>query len=164
MNRTPIAATAALVLLALTGCGGAAGADATPTPTATPSEKFTASGTISTRPSLTYFAPGDEEAGHTVGDECISTDNYDDIAQGTQVVVTDDSGKTVGVGSLNGGVLAGDADITSMLEASCSFSFSVRVDSPSKFFGVEAGNDARGDIQVSREDLKAGAELSLMSD
>ena len=160
MKRLHAATLAVSATLLLAGCSAAAEAEPSPTPT---SDEFSARGSVSTRPSLSYFAPGDEE-GHEMGDECVSADNYDYIAEGAQVVITDDAGKTVGVGELSAGVLGSGAGTvaTSMLDAECKFTFRTTVDSDSKFFGVAVGNDARGVTQVSAKDLRWDAILTLV--
>jgi hypothetical protein len=65
------------------------------------------------------------------------TTAFDDVKEGAQVVVTDASGATVGVGALGAGVASG----TSPADYVCRFAFTVAgVPSGPKFYGVKIGN------------------------
>ena len=106
-----------------------------------------------------YLPPGADS--HSMGEQCITSDGYDDIAEGGQVVVSDDGGKTVGVGQLSAGVLTAPAGADSINDATCVFQFRLDVDSDSTFFGVQIGNDNRGVLQYKRSDLLTGIDLVL---
>jgi hypothetical protein len=84
------------------------------------------------------------------GTVCQGTDGYDDIQVGAEVVVSDDSGKTLAIGDLT----------TSTYDGSCSFTFAVKgVPTGKKFYGVEVTH--RGDVQFTEQQLKAGPTLTL---
>ena len=151
------AAVLVLASLTLAGCAGTATAE--PTKTRAPVESFIAEGTVSTAPNPSYFPPGVES--HTIGDLCEPTDGYDDVALGSQVIISDDAGKTVGVGELTAGVLTGPDDIESILDATCVFTFRVDVKSTSDFYGVQVGNDERGDVKYKKSDLTAGVDMTI---
>jgi hypothetical protein len=118
------------------------------------------SGTVAAPVRITYFPLGKKE--HTVGDQCVTGDGYNDIKTGAQVVITDSAGATVGIGSLIGGELT--ASLTnpdSMIGATCTFKFFVHVAKKSDFYGVHVGNEARGVVQYSAGDVAGGVDLVI---
>ena len=82
---------------------------------------------------------------------CTAADGYTDVSEGAQVTVKDGSGDTVGIGSLNPGVLSakkGDLLIT----ANCEFSFAVQdVPEGGRFYSVEVAHS--GEVIVSEAEL-----------
>lgn len=87
------------------------------------------------------------------GTKCFTTGGYDDISKGTQVTVSDENGKTVGVGELSDGVYS---------EGACSFPFTIK-DLPAgrKFYKVEVSH--RGGIQYTEKQMRDGVAVSLGS-
>jgi hypothetical protein len=128
-------------VLALAGCSGTPAAKPTPTPTA-----FTAEGSVSVQ--------GFSETGSD--DElCVALENYDDIAFGAQVVISDAAGKTVALGTLESGSFEDAGN-------QCVFPFNIPdVPLGEKFYGVHVGNDNRGVVQYTRTDLETGATISI---
>lgn len=84
------------------------------------------------------------------GSHCVGDGGYSDIAPGAQVVITDDTGKTVGVGSLGAG---------SWIGAHCEWPFEVEVPGGSAFYGVEVSH--RGRVQYPADRLNEPVTLSL---
>jgi len=82
---------------------------------------------------------------------CSGTGGYDDIATGAQVVISDDSGKTLQIVSLGVG-MPDNPDLTT----SCSFTFTATVPAGKGFYGVEVTH--RG---VVKEPESAIATVSL---
>ncbi len=96
----------------------------------------------------------DDTAAWTSGTECAGQNGYDDIAAGTQVVITDRSGDTVAFDELR----PGSAENYSGL--ACVFEFEVpRVPRELDTYGVEISH--RGRLMFKEADLHAGLELSL---
>lgn len=89
---------------------------------------------------------------HQVGSQCVGDGGYSDIAPGAQVVVTDDTGKTVGVGSLGAG---------SWIGSHCEWPFEVEVPDGSAFYGVEVSH--RGRVQYPADELAEPITLTLGS-
>ena len=130
MRRFGIAAASFALV---TGCSAAPAA--TPTAPAT----FDVKGTIAV--TLILFDASD-------GDPCTTTGGYDDIRTGTQVKVSDASGKIVGLGALSSG-LARDTDTSWRGTNKCEFSFSVTgIPEGGEIFGVEVSH--RGVVQFTR--------------
>ena len=124
-----------VLLLAVTGCSGAA--SATPTPTA-----FDVKGSLSLR---------HVEAFASEGDACSGDGGYDDITAGAQVKVSDDAGKVVGLGSLASGVARKSSNWGNGGTDQCVFEFAVP-DVPlgsGTIYGVEVSH--RGVIQFTRD-------------
>jgi hypothetical protein len=97
---------------------------------------------------------GDAYSSDTGANSCAGSGGYDDIAGGTtQVVITDQSGATVGVGHLNSGqVLTGDLG--------CDFRFRVAsVPAGKSFYKVEVSH--RGGIQYTEKEMRAGVSMTL---
>lgn len=80
------------------------------------------------------------------GTACSGSGGYSDIADGAQVVVTDASGKTIGVGSLVSGV---STDLVGNI-GTCEFTFAVRVPSGVGPYAVEVTH--RGKISFTEAD------------
>lgn len=130
-----------VVALLLTACGG--GGSPTPAKPKTP-EPFAVEGTV------TLDATGNGVLADTgrKGAGCVGQNGYDDITEGTQVVIRDDKGKTVGVGDLDAGAMATGLYA---LNAHCDFLFSVPgVKTTADFLSVEVAR--RGPVQFKRAD------------
>jgi hypothetical protein len=137
--------------LALTGCAAAA-------PHPTPKPKLSASGSISVPIDASALMTGATD--NTEGSPCTSTAGYDDIAGGTQVVITDATGKTVAVGVHESGALKAGPDATAF-DARCDFPFTVTgIPAGSKFYGVHIGNTNRG-VQQERPDQLKSIALTI---
>lgn len=82
---------------------------------------------------------------------CNPDGGYSDISAGTQVVVTDAAGATIGIGSLANGENE---------TAGCTFAFRVEgVPAGHDFYGIAIGK--RGNIKYTPEQLTKPVELSL---
>lgn len=144
----PIAVTAlvALSALALAGCSTSAAAKPAPAKPKT----FSSKGSI-TVPNGDYSAPGND------GSFCGGMPGYGDIVGGAQVVVKDESGKTLAVAPLEAGV----TDSTSGVVIKCRYDFELKGLPNAKFYSVHVGNQARGDVQFSKSDMKSGPALVI---
>jgi hypothetical protein len=86
------------------------------------------------------------------GVPCSGDGGYSDIAEGTQVVISDESSKTLAVGVLK----AGRRDSNGR----CKFPFEVlRVPTGQSFYGIEVSH--RGRLQYSESQIRQGLQLSL---
>lgn len=86
-------------------------------------------------------------------DNCAGRGGFADISAGTQVVVTDGAGETIGVGSLTAGSPAGR-------ENTCRYYFAVReVPGDLDFYGIEVSH--RGRVQYPRAALNSPVVISL---
>lgn len=135
--------------LALAGRGGGSVAvEASPSSSWTPMQwgsSFTVNG------SLVLADSGGVQK--LAGSVCQGTGGYDDIRQGTQVVVTDESGTVIATGELESGLLVG---------GHCMFAFTVSsVPSGKSFYGVSVSH--RGTLQYKQDQLQSGVQLSLGS-
>lgn len=83
--------------------------------------------------------------------------NFDHIEAGAQVVVTDASGTTIGVSTLQAGELvmakSGDA-------LDCVFPFALNDLPDGEFYGIEVGGTG-GVVQFTKSEMKAGPTISL---
>lgn len=80
------------------------------------------------------------------GASCAGQNGYEDITAGAQVVVQDNSDKTVGLGQLDGGVMS---DRVSSVDAQCVFAFSVSdVPAAGNIFSIEVAH--RGQVKFKR--------------
>ena len=122
----------AATLTGITGCSAAAASNA-----------FTVNGQLSVS----------GEGGSSAGAECFPSDGYDDIAEGTSVVVMDAAGKTVAIGKLGAGE-------TGSYLLSCNFKFKVTgVPAGAKFYKVEVSH--RGAVQYTEKQMHQTLDLSL---
>lgn len=92
--------------------------------------------------------------GYTSAD-CVGTGGYDDIHEGTQVVISDAEGKTIAVG----GLLEGRATGVGIRPTRCTFAFSVKAPAGEDFYGVSVGR--RGTTTYSAERLGEPLRLTL---
>jgi hypothetical protein len=142
-NALVAAVLAAVLPAVLSGCSGTAGSKATPKPTAT---TMTVAGAIT--------VPGFSKTG-AEGEVCAAQPNFDDVASGGQVVVSDAAGKTIAIGKVGVGAFQ-------VADVACEFAFVVSdVPSPGKFYGLHVGNGARGVVQFSKAEMQAHPELSI---
>ena len=88
----------------------------------------------------------DTSLSRSPGDSCSGSDGYDDITEGAQVVVSDQSGKTLGTGVLGAGTYDGDA---------CVFGLAVRELPKASFYKINVGREARGQLNYSLHQMKA---------
>lgn len=77
---------------------------------------------------------------------------YEDITEGAQVVIADSSGKTLAIGSLEGG--------RRVASTACSFTFTIKgVPDGEAFYGISVAH--RGAVQFTRADLDKPIRLSV---
>lgn len=82
---------------------------------------------------------------------CAGSTGYDDLRDGSEVVISENGGKTVAVGALEGSRNAADR---------CVFSFNISgVPSGKKFYGVSVTH--RGVVQFSEQEMKSGPGLTI---
>lgn len=127
--KAPQVAVVVVMAAVLAGCGG--GGNSPATSSATPT-------TIQVRGTLvlstTSLGGGSLEDLTSGAAPCKGTGGYDDIGQGTQVTVTDEAGKVVGVGALGAGQY-------NSVSGSCTFEFTVAGVAPGRaFYGVEVAH------------------------
>jgi hypothetical protein len=138
-----------VVVLALlvTACGGSSGASSPPTKAAAAPATFTLAGTVGVH-------AGPQLRGQP-GWPCVATGGYTDVAEGTQVVVTDRAGKTVALSRLTSGQIQGAG-----YERRCLFKFQVpEVPAGQPFYGVTVAD--RGTLQYDEAEARAGVSLTL---
>lgn len=85
-----------------------------------------------------------------LGAECVGQDGYDDIAAGTDVIVSDDGGKTLALTELG----QGHTD-----ESGCRFPFTVEVPRGYKIYGIEVSH--RGVVRQTADDMELGVAVTL---
>jgi len=142
---------AAVLCVLLVGCGEGASSEpdeAEDSPT-TPAA-ITVTGTMLVPPPLfseELFAP------------CTSREGYEDIAAGSQVVISDQDGRTVGIGSLDAGVLQPGKVLPELYR--CEYSFTVIAEPGGDFYAIAIGGPQRGSVEFTAEQLTAPVELSL---
>lgn len=93
----------------------------------------------------------------TGSNRCTGSGGYGDIRQGTQVVITDETGTIIATTQLGQG--SADGTISVSGPAICVFEFAVDVPTGKKFYGVEVSH--RGRVQFTQDDLKKGPDLTL---
>jgi hypothetical protein len=94
------------------------------------------------------------------GNDCQGSEGYDDIREGTSVVVHDSAGKVIATGELSAGV--GEDVITSQIATSCRFAFRVPDVPREKFYGIEVSH--RGTVTFTATQVDDGqVALSLGS-
>ncbi|UWD83674.1 YgdI/YgdR family lipoprotein [Curtobacterium flaccumfaciens] len=158
MKILPLAATA-LVFLALAGCASTTdAAESTPTPTP---EGFRAIGTIQVPMDLSATLPLQDD-NPTIGNPCIPKSGYDDIDEGSQVVVSNARGEKIALGSLEEGTLANGPSGDAFFQSVCQFAFSVDdIPDEGRIYSVHVGNENRGEQSYSRTDLQSGISLTI---
>ena len=93
----------------------------------------------------------------TTGSSCTGGGGYDDIASGTQVVISDEAGTTVATDVLQSGTYDG---------SSCVFDFTVHDVPKAKYYRVSAGRASRSGPQYSYDEISKqhwSVQLSLGS-
>ncbi|MFF5201757.1 hypothetical protein ACFY3B_19360 [Micromonospora parva] len=146
MTRARAAAVCAL-LLTLTGCA----ADANP-----PAATTTGPVTRTVTGTLMLDDPSGFAWHSTTG--CSGTGGYNDVSPGAQVIVTDSTGATVGLGKLSTGILETAPGATAA--DGCKFSFIVQdVPTGKGFYGVEVAH--RGSVQYPEQQLFGALSLTL---
>lgn len=147
MRKPLIAVVGAAVILAIAGCGG----DAEPeTAAAKPAaEALTVSGKLTLKLPNFEWNPG----------TCTGRNALANVAQGAEVVVTDNAGTTVGLGKLGPGEpTLNPADQTRA--ESCAFMFAVGdVLAGKGFYGVEVAGHGR--VQFPEAQLGERVDLEL---
>ena len=134
------AAVLAVVVLSLSACGSVGGSSAS----AEKDDGLTISGSI-------RLTEGEslEVAGRPVdGATCYGTGGYDDMSAGTQVIVSDQDGTTIGTSQLSGGEIV---DAATNVVPTCEWTFEVPVEE-AKFYDIEVSH--RGSLQFSHEDME----------
>ncbi len=105
--------------------------------------------------------PGDPDTS-TVGLACVADDGYDDIDTGAQVVVTDEAGTTLGIGDLGIGILTTSSGDSTGPADRCQFQFAVSdVPTGKKFYGVHVGNQARGILRYTADQITEPLTLTI---
>ena len=100
------------------------------------------------------FTQRADPATATLGAPCLSDDGYDDVAAGTQVVVTGADGATPGLGELGPGGLRGE-DGESVFQARCDVELAVlHVPAGEDFYGVSVGR--HGVVLLTEAELRSG--------
>ena len=140
----------AITSLALTACSSTAESDAS-------SESLDTSGSISVPTGADSRYEGQPcDSFRGVSDRPVEG-NFDHIVAGAQVVVTDASGTTIGVSTLQAGELvmakSGDA-------LDCLFPFDLSDLPDAEFYGVEVGGTGGG-VQFTKSEMQAGPSISL---
>jgi len=88
-------------------------------------------------------------------ENCWGSGGYSDLGEGTQVIVRDDSGKTVGIGSLDAGSVPERFDFGDTI-VSCGWSFTVEeVTSGAASYSVEVAH--RGEIAFTEDEAESVA-------
>ena len=131
----------AVAVILLAGCSSVA------TPAAKPTPKALRAVGVVTAP-MDYMDLMTGKYKNAQGAPCASGADYSDIKAGAQVVVTDASSKTIGIGTLGDGVLQPGPKATAF-DALCAFAFDVPgISAGSKFYGIHAGSPGRDVVQV----------------
>ncbi len=125
--------------LLLSGCGG------DPTAVATQPRTLTVSGTLTVKGTYPAVSTVDEIT-------CTTGGGYTDIRQGTQVVVTDESARTIALGRLGYGSWE--------RREGCIFLFMVAdIPAGQRFYGIEVGH--RGRLQYTAAQLATPLALTI---
>lgn len=78
------------------------------------------------------------------GEDCENPPGFDDIHQGSQVIVKDEAGTTMSTSELGSGRIDG---------LGCTFDFTLEGVGDAKFYSVELGRDARGELSYSYDEM-----------
>lgn len=109
---------------------------------------FTVRGGVEVKGTDSFVATGQGD------NACAGSGGYDDLATGAQVVVTDNTARTIAVGTVTGSAAKGDF---------CLLTFDVpSVPEGKKFYGLEVSH--RGVVQFTEQEMKAGPMLTIGSD
>lgn len=151
----PMRRTAAVVLaLSLcAACGGGGSTTAKPPPPST----LTVAGSIRVEANPDFLTR--KKADIFIGAPCTASDAFSDVARGTQVVVEDQGGTTLGLGSLDSGTLFGHVGQV-LLTLQCQFTFAVsNVPTSKPFYKVQVGR--RGAQQFTAAQIAKPIRLTL---
>jgi predicted small secreted protein len=157
-------AVVAALSLALAACGGTTAGQGAGSPPST----HTITGTVSlqgsalagteaedkTTPNENFTT--DKDLGLS-GNGCLGTGGYDDLQAGLQVTVSNESGTTIGTGTLDSGEV-----VRGQFWNTCVFPFTVANVPTAKFYRIEAGH--RGQVSYSYDQMQAShwsVKLSL---
>jgi hypothetical protein len=142
-----------VLCLLLAGCGSGS----SPSAKTAPPKVFTVSGDVLV--DLNLSAALARKGKPYVGQPCTAADDFNDISEGTQVVVADETGRTLALGELEAGRLDTTSG-TTLLTADCGFGFSVpNVPDGHHFYKISVGR--RGGQQYSRDQLDGSVHLTL---
>jgi hypothetical protein len=148
--RIASAIAAGMLLLGLSACSSHKSATASAT-TTTAEQQHSITGSVTLIGSEDTFSGNGE---YTVDNgACSGTNGYDDLTEGLQVTVTNETGTLIGTGNLDAGQVT---------DAGCSFAFVVHNLPVAKFYRIEAGH--RGQVSYSYDRMQAAgwsAELSI---
>jgi hypothetical protein len=136
MTVRQVAVVIGAFVLVLAGCGGN-DAKEQPQATSTTEERHSLSGT--------FLLNGTEGEEFIEGDakSCSGTGGYEDIVDGAQVTITNESGTVIGTGNL---------ERSENIDAACRFYFTVPNLPIAKFYGIEVSH--RGQVRYSHEQLQ----------
>jgi len=95
----------------------------------------------------------------TDGDPCAGGEGYSDISQGVAVTVGNQTGATIGVGALSGGVVQGARTTGTVTTGTCVFSFDVPVPGGQSEYTVTISH--RGTQTYTLDQVAAGIALTL---
>lgn len=139
-----VALVAAILFVVWAGSGNGGGHLLTPRPAATPAATFTVNGTLTLSDTTGYGIL-------TQGTGCTGAGGYSDLLESTQVTVTDDTGRTVALGTLAAGQSVG---------TDCQFPFTIPdVPTGKGFYGIEVSH--RGVVKFAEAKLNSPVELAI---
>lgn len=108
---------------------------------------------IGSSPEFPNFAP----VTGTAGTRCTASAGYNDVSEGTEVVISDDGNSTLTITTLDAGVL-GSSTSSGTIDA-CEFSFTATVPTVD-FYGIQISH--RGIVKFTQAEISS-AELTLGS-
>jgi hypothetical protein len=140
MRALPASLTAVVVLASAAACSSSKPAARTPQISTTSIEihgAVTVVGNHSARDSDATNSPC-----YTLGNSPLlpQPDALDAVKQGAQAVITDDTGRTVGVGALSGGHTVSLPPGTPLNQRKCQFDFTATVPGGHAIYGVRVGS------------------------
>lgn len=142
-----------IATLALTGCSA---------PTDSAAEAVDVTGTVTVPSGAEKRYEGTECDGFR-GISDAEVVGFDDISTGGQVVVKDESGTIIATGTLASGTLVRSSSWSeqSIRGLACEYSFTLSGLPDASFYGIHVGDSTRGDVQFSRDEMRAGPSISL---
>lgn len=123
------------LVVGMAACGSPTPVKSGRSPSSAAPLTFTVSGEI-----LVQFdsAALEQDPNRKVGGPCVADSGFDDIRDGGDVIVTDPSGKTIGLGNLEPGQLT--QDTKDSLTGWCGYSFALNdVPTGFHFYGIKVG-------------------------
>jgi len=141
--------------VSLSSCAAAVvEAEAEPSPTRT---EFLLQGTVTTPLDWDTHHFVYDGAEPVVGDLCRAGFGYQDIEQGAQVEVTDESGTTIGTGRVQSGEVRSSSGILL-----CQFPILAHhLPLDAEFYGIHVGNVLRGETHYTLAQIQAGLDIRL---